>query len=700
LIGAVSACSIALTRAPGSVSSMWIANGLLLGLVLTATQRLWPAYLAAGAIGSVVARIALGDSAATVVGITATNLFEIAMILWIVRRRVADVTDVAHLRETARTAFFATLATCGISGVFAAAIVTHGGTGHFPSILLTWYVGHVLGIVIAGTLMVVALREGRHLLGRPGRRWKFARTVGLVAAVTLAVFAQTRFPLLFLVFPPLVWAAFRHRFAGVVMGIGSIALIASLATALGSGPIALTTVAGSLERVLLLQFFVGAACLIAMPLVITLTQRSRLAAQVRLNEQRYRLLAENSRDLVVRLRADGRRLYVSPSSYEMLGWRSEEFVDARWDLVHPDDIAGVAGAVATLLRDGVDTTVTYRVRHRDGQWVWIEASARRVPAAEPGEQWEIVYSGRDVSERKQAEMALAEAQQRLRAITDNIPALIAYIDHEHRYRFVNGITGLLYGRTTESILGQHIAQIHGEETYRDVAPHLDAALRGEPAGYTGQSQIGGRTFYFQANYVPDRDESGTVRGVFALTFDITPLKLAELELEKLARFDTLTGLANRRQFEERRDQALIRSSRYKIPIALMSLDVDHFKQINDGLGHAAGDEVLKQFAHRLRACVFDVDLVARLGGDEFVVLIENTGSAEIAELIAQKLLKTMREPIDVAGKPVLVTTSIGIAFCRESPPTGVFMELADRALYAAKAAGRNTYRLVSHPPEE
>jgi diguanylate cyclase (GGDEF)-like protein len=173
------------------------------------------------------------------------------------------------------------------------------------------------------------------------------------------------------------------------------------------------------------------------------------------------------------------------------------------------------------------------------------------------------------------------------------------------------------------------------------------------------------------------------------------MKNAERALAKLARNDSLTGLANRFQFNERLGLAVVRRHRKPAPIALLYLDVDHFKDINDTMGHAAGDALLIAFAHRLRECVRETDLVARLGGDEFVVLIEDLDSAIVAERIARKLIDKLAEGITLPEGCIAVTTSIGIAYRADAVKTGdELMKLADDALYAAKAGGRNTFRVA------
>ncbi|MFT3805302.1 diguanylate cyclase domain-containing protein [Arenimonas sp.] len=423
----------------------------------------------------------------------------------------------------------------------------------------------------------------------------------------------------------------------------------------------------------------------------------RLAAALakqRESEARYRMLADHSSDIVVRMRADGHRLYVSPAAKAMLGWEPSELSEPRWELVHPDDRAPLADTVKGLFADGGTVQTAYRARHKDGHYVWIEALARRVPAEGADGGYEVVYTGRDISARKRAEEDLARSRQLLRAVTDNMPALIAYIDTEERYRFANAMYQKVFGVPPERMIGRTLEEVRGGQYYKDIRPHVMAALAGRRTTFEGQGEVGGQNYHYQSNYLPDLDENGKVRGFFALTLDITALKVAEIELAQQARFDSLTGLANRRHFDERLVIALARSKRQHLPVILMYLDIDHFKKINDNLGHGVGDQVIREFARRLAGCVREEDLVARFGGDEFVVLVEDALSPDIAELIASKLIDAMKKPIVLEEGEVQATSSIGIAFYWQTPMPQALLEAADQALYAAKAAGRNTFRLV------
>jgi len=303
----------------------------------------------------------------------------------------------------------------------------------------------------------------------------------------------------------------------------------------------------------------------------------------------------------------------------------------------------------------------------------------------------------DVTPVRRAERERARSEERLRKITDNLPVLISYIDRDERVLFANDTYRDWLGIDPQAAVGLSISEIMGEATYRPRAAQLARALAGERISFEADFRTQDGVRNTQSVYVPDTNAQGEVAGVYAMTSDITELKRVEMQLQDLIRADTLTGLPNRLRFNERMQEALLRARRNGSAMAVLFLDIDRFKSINDSLGHAAGDEVLKQFATRLHDCVRRTDTVARLAGDEFVAILEGVSSQDEAAAVAEKIVVRMRDPVHLQGRLLEISTSIGVAF---APPRTVdrkaedLLEAADRALYLAKGAGRDTYHAV------
>lgn len=687
--------SLTFTREPDGLSTLWISSGLVCGILLTSPRWQWPVCLLTALAANMLVRSWHGDPAYSVFGLGSASTLEALVVAAIVARHVNDVTDASHIKLSAWVASLGTIAACAASALLAAALLAYLGAGSFASVFEVWFASHALGMIIFATLTVIARGQGRRVFGQPGRRFELALTVALNATVCLAVFSQSRYPLQFLVYLPLLLAVFRQPFSGIVFGTTVIAIIATAETLAGNGPFQLLRDASPIERTLLLQAFVASTCLISMPVAVVLGERDMLTRRLRKSEMRYRMLADNSRDLIVRIRRDATRVYVSPSVMEILGWSTEEILDPRSQIVHADDVAAMTTALNELFERGGTATISYRARHKDGRYLWIEAHARLVSGM-TGAEPEVIYSGRDVTRRLEAERALAANEHRLRSITDSLPAFVAHFDARTRCTFANAYTGKVLGVDPASLIGRSFREVIGEENHAAVEAQVHAVLRGRDAVSESDQEFQGQRYHFQSIYVPDLDSAGTFNGFHVAMFDISRLKHAEHELVRLARNDTLTGLANRRHFSERLRRALTDRRDSSRPIALLYLDIDRFKHINDALGHVVGDYVLREFAHRIRESVRDTDLVARLGGDEFVVLVERVDTPDIPEAIARRIVETMQASIAIRQNRLRVTTSIGVAHCGETTPTeDELMRLADEALYAAKMAGRNTYRMTT-----
>ena len=305
----------------------------------------------------------------------------------------------------------------------------------------------------------------------------------------------------------------------------------------------------------------------------------------------------------------------------------------------------------------------------------------------------------DITALKEAQHEQARIERQLRDITDNLPVLISYVDREERYVFLNATCKHWLGADSASLIGLTMAESMPPDMYEQRREFLHAALSGQRVEFNLDTVILGNLRSLQSVYIPDLQPDGSVAGIYTLSTDVSALKQVERQLTELAHADPLTELPNRRQFERRVVEGISRASRDGKPIAVMFLDIDAFKSINDNFGHATGDMVLKEFALRLKTAVRITDTAARLAGDEFVVLLEGLNAQGDAEQVAEKIVAAIRVPFATHGGTLAVTTSLGVAFCARPGPNTRLVACADEALYEAKAAGRNTYRLKSLEPE-
>jgi diguanylate cyclase (GGDEF)-like protein/PAS domain S-box-containing protein len=326
-----------------------------------------------------------------------------------------------------------------------------------------------------------------------------------------------------------------------------------------------------------------------------------------------------------------------------------------------------------------------------GRRIWVRAIGRA--EYDDGRLVRLIGALQDITERKAAEDAVARSERRLRGITDNLPACIAEFDREGRFGFANATYRTWFGVDPGATIGKSIEEVFGAAYFAERRQQVERALLGENVRFEHSVPSSNGSRMLHSIYLPHFDEEHRVGGFYALTSDITELKETQRKLQQLARADSLTGLPNRRHFEERASEMLARARRSGRIGALLYLDVDHFKSINDTLGHACGDDLLREFALRLTSSLRETDFVARYAGDEFVALTEGVNDASDAILVATKIAVAIRAPFSLPDVSLFVTTSIGVAVFDGHESLAGLLACADGALYDAKAAGRDTVAL-------
>jgi diguanylate cyclase (GGDEF)-like protein/PAS domain S-box-containing protein len=288
---------------------------------------------------------------------------------------------------------------------------------------------------------------------------------------------------------------------------------------------------------------------------------------------------------------------------------------------------------------------------------------------------------------------LRESERFLHAVADNIPSWVAYWDADSRCRFANAASLSWFGRAPENLLDLHISEVLPPDALALDEPHIVAVLAGEPQRFERKMvRPDGSNRFILAQYIPDLGDG--VRGFYMLVSDVTDFKETENELKRLAATDSLTGLPNRRAFDDMLAREWRRAGRTGLPLAMIMVDLDHFKDYNDFYGHPAGDECLKTVAGLLRSNARrPMDFVARIGGEEFVLLLPDTG-ADGACHVAELLCNAVRDArINHQKSPLssFVTASFGVTAVvpDRGAAAATLMAAADEALYEAKNAGRD-----------
>lgn len=425
-----------------------------------------------------------------------------------------------------------------------------------------------------------------------------------------------------------------------------------------------------------------------------ITERRLAGELLREERQRLRLVTDNMPASVTHLDLNERYTFANKFAGEFFAIDSEGMIGRTVREVRGDALYATLKPHIDRALQGVRVVFDNEAVAR-GKKVYTQSTFIPDMGAD-GKVQGIYAMTFDVTERKAAEIRSAESERRLRGLTDNVPALMTELDLDGRVVFCNGQWGTWLGIPPASMVGRHVREFIGDAHYELRKPVLQRAYAGEVVSFeqTHKFLIGERTVH--TTYLPQKDAAGAVVGLYVLSHDISELKEKQKQLDALAREDALTGLPNRRFFEERVQEALSRSRRSLVPVCLMFLDIDHFKAINDSLGHAVGDAVLKEFGRRLQTCVRETDMAARYAGDEFVILLEGVANAEHGQLVAGKVLEAMHPAYNILGRALRVTTSIGIALSDgHDEDLHSLLASADAALYAAKKEGRNRFALAA-----
>lgn len=400
----------------------------------------------------------------------------------------------------------------------------------------------------------------------------------------------------------------------------------------------------------------------------------------------------------------------------MIAGRNERLVDVnnRWcrmfgyqrndvrgslrscDIVHPDEAPSLERHFRSLLA-GKDRsrTLEWRFVRKDGSTFWGLVSTSTVQDRAGQRKW-VVGMITDIEAQKRVEEALRESEERLRFITENTQDVVWQLDREFRFTYINGADERMRGYERQEVIGQHIKSFMtpiGQQTFDLAVQHL--AQPGDQGGGENSFEVemcckdGGRV-WTEINASPIRDNFSQIIGYIGVTRDSTIRRQKHEKLREQTIRDPLTGLFNRRYLDESLERELSRTKRDGVPLALLMMDIDHFKRLNDTYGHQAGDEVLKRLGSLMSRGARSADLPCRYGGEEFLLVLPNM-SLETATERAERWCETFASERIIFGGTILsATVSIGVA---AAPGHGTtrdsLIEAADRALYAAKHAGRN-----------
>ncbi|EGF31041.1 EAL/GGDEF/PAS/PAC-domain containing protein [Oxalobacteraceae bacterium IMCC9480] len=412
----------------------------------------------------------------------------------------------------------------------------------------------------------------------------------------------------------------------------------------------------------------------------------------------FRTLFDNSSDAIMLLE-DNHFLDVNPAALALFGYASKTDMVGRAsaEISPPQQPDGLASAdksrqMQDLVQQKGNHRYDWQYLSNQGKPFWTEVLSTDIPAAGQRLQYVVV---RDISTRKAAEMSLHLAAR----VFENSQEGIMIADEHRRVISINRALTDITGYTADEVIGNPpqilCSGTHDKALFQAI---LESVLKHDHwQGELWGRHRDGRGYPLWLSVTAVRDSHHAVLNYIGIVTDISDRKASEEQMRHLAEHDFLTGLPNRVLLLDRLQQAIAVAERSRTRLAVLFLDLDRFKNINDSFGHHVGDKLLQTVAERLKKCVRGIDTVSRLGGDEFVIMLVDTGSGEPIAHVAGKILQAIGTPYSIEGCEFSVTTCIGVStYPADGTDMDVLIKSADTAMYHAKSKGSNRYQFFNN----
>jgi diguanylate cyclase (GGDEF)-like protein/PAS domain S-box-containing protein len=430
------------------------------------------------------------------------------------------------------------------------------------------------------------------------------------------------------------------------------------------------------------------------------TARRQAMDALNASEEKYRSILENIEEAYYEIDLRGNLTVVNAAYCLLIGYSERELIGMNNRQYHlPATAAKAYDVFSQVYRTGVSVkSFDLEARRKDGSTLVADSSVYliRDAAGNPAGFRGLV---RDVTARRQIEQVLRDSEERFRDLTDLSSDWYWEQDEHFRFTQVSGRVLEKTGLLPEEYIGKTLQQL----PYSDASPEQWTELKHAVAEHKPfhnlvlkKTDPNGSVRYISASGRPILDDQGRLKGYRGTGKDITERKLDEERIQYLATHDALTSLPNRLLFGQLLGFAIHHARRYQRKLAVMFIDLDRFKMINDTLGHHAGDKLLQEIAGRLTQGLRASDVVARLGGDEFVVLLQEVAETDLVAMVARKIISAVQQPVLLENQECRVTASIGISmYPADTEDEQALMKNADIAMYLAKEEGKNNFQFYS-----
>ena len=674
------------------ITLVWLPTGIAVAALLRWGRAVWPGIY----LGAFLVNLSIGSSAALAAWIAIGNTLGPLLGVWWLRRAgfhpVFDrQSDVGSLIVATGTGMLLP-ASCGVASLHLAGLMPLESA---PSAWLSWWMGDSVGVLLAAPLLLTLTRRNVKRQIHAARDWLLWTLVaGLMAWLAFIqdyAFIGHPLPLAFLTLPLFAWAALRFGNLGAALAALFFSVAAAWGTANGHGTFFLAD-----TRISLFLLWSYMATTVLMGLLITALQAQRLVVEstLRDSEEKLRGLYELSPLGIALTDLTGRYVEFNEAFRNICGYSDEELKSLNyWELTPKKYEADEGLQLDTLKRTGYYGPYQKEYVRKDGSVVDLRLNGMLINC-EDGQKyiWSIVE---DITDQKRM-----EADLRIAATAFEAQAGIIVTDGNGIILKVNRAFTEGCGYSPEELVGQTPRILksgrHDQAFYAAMWKSLLHA--GVWQGEIWDRRKNGEIYPKWMTITAVKGSDGATTHFVSTQIDITERKAAEDQIQRLAFYDPLTLVPNRRLLLDRLSQALATCTRSQRQGALLFIDLDNFKTINDTLGHNKGDLLLQQVAQRLSACVREGDTVARLGGDEFVILLEDLSqsideAAAQTERVGEEILTRLNLPYLLDGNTQHSTPSIGVTlFGKQREDVEGLLKQADLAMYQAKSAGRNTLR--------
>lgn len=681
----------------GNISPVWLPSGLGLAALMLGGKKYWPGIF----FGALATYLAAGRTIPVSFFIASSNVIEPLLALWLLSR-------LKHFDPSfKRSNDFLWLCFIGSLVAALAAIIgvgTLAGAGILPSDAVLkgwvyWWRGNLFGIALLTPSILIWRSMPMGWVRGKGRKLEMTLFILLSYLTSLVAFhgwtthSMTGIPLGYLMFLFVIWAAIRFGRHGIMLILMMSAIQGILGALDGVGFFA-TDLSSGLANFWLYMMsmtFVGVA------LATTIWQHRRDAQALRESESKLHAILDHAPVGIWLVGTDGRYRFVNKRFCDAVGIPETRFLATTNlpELLGEEMAASCQASDSACLAQDESYVSVETLKLADGEIHQLEVTKAKLRDTK-GEVVGAIGISVDVTERKQAEEALRESEARWSF------ALEGGGDCVWDWSLITNDVALskggkaMFGFADDEIgnsMAEWNARVHPEDVVSLLVQIADFFREKQDkfiAEYRVRCKDDSWKWVLTRGMVSHRDEAGRVIRMIGTHTDLTERKQAEETIQRQAHYDALTQLPNRRLFRDRLEHTIKLSKRDHSPFALMLIDLDHFKEVNDTMGHDAGDFLLVDAAQRILHCVRESDTVARMGGDEFVVILPDIEDPANIERIAQKIISKLAAPFILGEEKAFISASIGITlYPSDASSMETLLKNADQAMYVAKNLGRN-----------